>query len=57
MSTHPFVYCETCQATQPFFYDFSTREWVCFVCGHAVDNPENELEKPDIRESRVRRAL
>ena len=55
MSLHPFVYCETCQVTRPVFYDFDNREWVCFVCGHAVNKPESGLGKPD--KLRVRRAL
>lgn len=55
MTIHPYVYCITCQATQPVFYDFENKEWVCFVCGHAVSKPESELEKPD--KLRVRRAL
>ena len=42
MTIHNYMHCNTCQTTQPFFYDFSTREWICFVCGHAVGKPEDE---------------
>ena len=40
---HPFVYCKTCQMTQPFFWDMYNNEWVCFVCGHVAEKPEDEI--------------
>jgi hypothetical protein len=46
MSIHPYIFCGTCQVTQPVFYDFESREWICFVCRHAVSKPEDNLKKP-----------
>ena len=44
MGIHPYMHCKTCRVSQPFFYDFDNREWVCFVCGHAFEKiPEKEL--------------
>ena len=55
MTLHPYIYCKTCFAVQPVFYDFGDKEWVCFVCGHAVEKPEDGLREPD--KLQVKKAL
>ena len=54
MTIHPYKYCRECGAITPFFYDFGNKEWCCFLCGHPVETPEDELpDKGKIRNEGV----
>lgn len=50
MTIHLYGYCKECGAITPFFYDFNNKEWCCFLCGHPIRIPEDELpDKGKIR--------
>ena len=50
MSQYIYRYCRECEKETPIFYDLSNKEWCCFLCGHPIETPENELpDKGKIR--------